>query len=711
MFKDRSIKFKVVILTSLVSLLSIILLSSVFFIGILNMRNNTLSVSDELGTQAASDSKSALEDQALIQLSTIARDKAEITDEKLQILMSQVTIISRYATKIYSQPDAYLPVEVFPPNAADEGIYTSQIIYSYYVDKSDLEEEVGLIGNLNSLMELVTENNIGITTTQIGVESGFIIMSDNNSQQKVDLENLEPTLRSWYVKAKENNRLVWSDVFEDAFKRGLGIACAAPVYDRENQIKGVVSVGSLLNDISGSIVSAEIGESGYAFVINEEGLVIMSKTMDIDSNGNIIKEQLNENSNEEVTLIAEKMMNGESGVARVNLNGKDVFMAYEPLSTLPWSIAAVIDVEEVLAPADEGAQKIIELKEEASESINGIIIAVLLSSLIVLVVTIILIQVLGYHLSKRLTRPIRDLTESVHTISGGNLDLQIDINTGDEIEDLADSFNKMTVSIKEYIKNLATVTADKERIATELNVATQIQASMLPNHFPAFPERDEFDVYATMHPAKEVGGDFYDFFLVDEKHLGVVMADVSGKGVPAALFMVIAKTLIKTHTQTGQIPSEIFTDVNNQLCENNEACMFVTAFMGVLNTETGEFIHVNAGHNPPLIRRANGDFEWIQTKPAFVLAGISDMKFTQESMMLNKGDRLYLYTDGVTEALNNEKELFGEDRLIDRLNREEVKDMSLEELLSYISKELAIFADGADQADDITMLTFEYLKD
>lgn len=708
MFKNKSIRFKLISLVSFVSLLSIALLSIVFFIGINNMRTNTIEVNNQLGDQAAKDSEYALTAQAEIQLRAITKDKAEITDEKLQILMSQVHIVSNSATELFSHKDDYLPKAVYPPNLEDEGIYTSQIIYSEFVNPEDIADEVGLIGNLTKLMELVSENNVGITTTQIGTESGFIIMSDNASQQKVELKYIEPTLRAWYVKAAENNTLVWSDVFEDAFGRGLGIACAAPVYDENQNLKGVVSVGSLLKDISGSVVSAEIGTTGYAFVINEEGLIIMSKLMDIDSNGKIIRDYLTENENPEVRAIADKMIAGESGVARVTLNGEEVFLAYEPLSTLPWSIATVIQVEEVLAPAVQGADNIRALAKDSETTINEVILALLISSLLVVIISVVLTQLLSWQLSKRFTRPIYDLTKGVHSISDGNLDFQIDIHSGDEIEDLAHSFNNMTVSLKDYIKNLATVTADKERIATELNVATQIQASMLPSIFPPFPKHKEFDIYATMDPAKEVGGDFYDFFLVDETHVGIVMADVSGKGVPAALFMVIAKTLIKNHAQTGQNPSTVFTEVNNQLNENNEACMFVTAFMGVLNLETGEFVHTNAGHNPPLIKRANGDWEWILSKPAFVLAGLGGVKYTEESTLLNKGDRLYLYADGVTEALNNEKELFGEDRLIERLNREDAKKMDLHQLLKYIRRELADFAEGAEQADDITMLAFEY---
>jgi serine phosphatase RsbU (regulator of sigma subunit) len=242
---------------------------------------------------------------------------------------------------------------------------------------------------------------------------------------------------------------------------------------------------------------------------------------------------------------------------------------------------------------------------------------------------------------------------------------------------------------------------ETERIGAELNVATQIQESMLPCIFPAFPHRAEFDIYASMQPAKEVGGDFYDFFLVDENTLAVVMADVSGKGVPAALFMVIAKTLIKNNAQNGQSPKEVFETVNNLLCENNDAGMFVTAFLGYLDIPSGRFTYVNAGHNYPLIR-AGGSFEWLKTKPGFILAGMEDTFYKQHEMTLRPGDELFLYTDGVTEAFNNENELFGDPRLLEVANS--YLGLPLREFTISIKREIDKFAQGAEQADDITML-------
>ena len=251
----------------------------------------------------------------------------------------------------------------------------------------------------------------------------------------------------------------------------------------------------------------------------------------------------------------------------------------------------------------------------------------------------------------------------------------------------------------------ATWSSRAMKTQAELNVARNIQRDMLPCIFPAFPEKEEFDVYATMEPAKEVGGDFYDFFLVDDRHLAIVISDVSGKGVPAALFMVIAKTLIKNQTQPGIPLGEVFTRVNNQLCENNGEAMFVTSFMGVLDLDTLAFTFVNAGHNPPLLMRSGQSYEFLQVKPGFVLAGLEGVRYKEETMQLSHGDRLFLYTDGVTEAINAASELYGEDRLKAALNKGAA--LQPEELLAAVKTSMNEFTAGAEQFDDITMLALE----
>ncbi|MGN0114587.1 MAG: SpoIIE family protein phosphatase [Acutalibacteraceae bacterium] len=277
-----------------------------------------------------------------------------------------------------------------------------------------------------------------------------------------------------------------------------------------------------------------------------------------------------------------------------------------------------------------------------------------------------------------------------------------------EVGNLARSYISMITDLDRYVENLKSITAEKERINAELTLASDIQAHMLPCIFPAFPEHDEFDIYATMTPAKEVGGDFYDFFMIDESHFAVVVSDVSGKGVPAALFMVIAKTLIKNYAQMGLAPEKVFTTVNNLLCDGNDAGLFVTSWLGIIDLSSGKLTYVNAGHNPPLLKHGDGGFEYLRSRPAFVLAGMEGMKYRQNEIELNPADRLFLYTDGVTEATNGNKQLYGEERLLDYMNAH--AGDNAEDILHGLKSDIDGFVGKAEQFDDITMLMFDYKR-
>ena len=284
--------------------------------------------------------------------------------------------------------------------------------------------------------------------------------------------------------------------------------------------------------------------------------------------------------------------------------------------------------------------------------------------------------------------------------------INLPIRTHDEIGDLYRKTRTMQTKLLDYMDNLAQVTMEKEHISTELNVANRIQADMLPRIFPAFPDRNEFTIFASMDPAKEVGGDFYDFFLVDDDHLAMVVADVSGKGVPAALFMVIAKTLIKNRGLVGESPSEILQNVNNQLCEGNEEEFFVTVWMAILEISTGKGWAVNAGHEHPVIRRNNGPFELVVYRHSPAVAVMPGIRFRQHEFRLNPGDSLFVYTDGVPEATNAKGELFGNERMLESLNKNPATEAT--ELLRGLRRDIDAFVAEAPQFDDITMLMMQY---
>ena len=314
------------------------------------------------------------------------------------------------------------------------------------------------------------------------------------------------------------------------------------------------------------------------------------------------------------------------------------------------------------------------------------------------------------YLSEQLIKPVTKITEEASRFARENetaeKKLTDSIRGQDEIGVLAQSIDRMEEQITDYVRHLTAVTAEKERISTELNVARRIQADMLPSVFPAFPDHDDFDIFASMTPAKAVGGDFYDFFLVDEDHLAMVMADVSGKGVPAALFMVITKTLIKNRAQMGDSPADILYHVNNQLCDGNESDMFVTVWLAILELSTGKGIAANAGHEHPVLCRKGGRYELVVYRHSMAVAAMEGLMFREHNFALHPGDRLFVYTDGVPEATNAKNELFGTERMLEALNRD--PSAAPEEQLKAVRESVDEFVGEAPQFDDMTMLGFCY---
>ena len=346
--------------------------------------------------------------------------------------------------------------------------------------------------------------------------------------------------------------------------------------------------------------------------------------------------------------------------------------------------------------ASFSADKVFKTILELTSTLIGISLGVTLLTLIILY----------FSIRKHIIRPITDLTKSVRTIKENVKNRQVvstNIRTGDEIQELAVTFEEMNKYLNAYIDEYTKVTAEKERMDTELSVATGIQAGMLPNKFP---DRKDFNIYASMKPAKEVGGDFYDFFMIDEDHLGIVMADVSGKGVPAALFMMHSKILLKSYTLMKKSPKAALEEVNLQICENNPEQMFVTVWLGVLDLKTGIFTAANAGHEKPAVKQADGSFELYKDKHGMMVGYMDGIHFKEYELQLKKGSKLFLYTDGVAEATNAENELFGTDRMIEALRSAE--NGTPKDILSAVDEAVNRFVGDAPQFDDQTMLCIEY---
>lgn len=326
------------------------------------------------------------------------------------------------------------------------------------------------------------------------------------------------------------------------------------------------------------------------------------------------------------------------------------------------------------------------------------------------ITALIVILMLSMRLNRSLLRPIRIIAAEATRFASENVKtgkkLTSTIHNVDDIGQLAGAVDQMETQINEYVTNLTRVTAEKERISTELSLASRIQMDMLPNIFPAFPDRTDFDIYASMIPAREIGGDFYNFFLIDDTHLCAVIADVSGKGVPAALFMMASTIVLVDNACMGKSPAEILESANDAICATNREEMFVTVWLGILDLETGKLTAANAGHEYPVIRHPGGSYEMIKDVHGFVIGGLEDVHYRNYELTMEPGSSLFVYTDGVPEATNKENELFGTQRMLDALNAE--PDAEPEKLLENVKAAVDAFTADAEQFDDLTMLCLEY---
>ena len=338
----------------------------------------------------------------------------------------------------------------------------------------------------------------------------------------------------------------------------------------------------------------------------------------------------------------------------------------------------------------------------------------LMNMYIMLAITIVVITCVGMILHYR--NLDRTLIQPITTLKNGTDELvnKLDseeafvsgIHTGDELEALAHSIEEMDRSLKHYVRENTAITAERERLNTELELAGSIQMDMLPCDFPPFPERSEFDLYASMNPAKEVGGDFYDFFLVDEDHLALVIADVSGKGIPGALFMMMVKIMVQNCVLAGLSPKQVMEQVNEQIAENNSESMFVTVWLGILDIPSGKLTAVNAGHEYPIFKKPGGCYELIKDKHGMAVGTMEGIRYREYEMQFEPGSSLFVYSDGLPEANNRAEELFGIARTVAALN--ENPDLSPEETLCAVERAVDTFVGDAPQFDDLTMLCFAY---
>lgn len=699
---QSTVSRKLTNMTLVISMAALVISTVICITAISSIKNTAVGQSTQLGHTAADVSEDALKAELEKELINTVTDKAMLAEEKLMGYVVSAQYAADTVQALYDRPSDFPEKEVMYPLSENAGIWTMQrVIADADIPYAQLEEENLLLGNLENIFATIVNHSENIATIYFGTETGLLVSFDPDSGKAAAGGEIYYEFRQsdWYTTGRQTEEPFFTKVYQDNYGRGLTITCVAPVRDSSGQFRGSIGIDILVHDLNQSMVNDNIVDPNYAILIDNEGYMIASKDMDSQASGTTTI--YDDGIDTPVREVAETIFSNQEGICAVGEGNSATYISYSEISLTNWKLCIMSPVENIIQPAILIRNDINTNTNLVAETVNDSIHQIINSCLVLFAVIILIITYFVGKLSERITTPLEHLEKDVLAISQGNFEQRTQVSTNDEIGSLARAFNHMTESLQTYIVDLKDMTAKEERIASELSVAAKIQADMLPRNFSGV-KRGEFDIYATMTPAKEVGGDFYDFFFVDDNHLALVIADVSGKGVPAALFMMISKTLLKSATQAGFSPKTVLEKVNNQLCENNDAEMFVTAWLGILEISTGKLTCANAGHEYPAVKRADGVFELIKDRHGFVLAGMEGARYREYTLELHSGDSLYVYTDGVTEATDARNELFGTDRMLEALNG--YKGSSCKGLLEAARAGIDVFVGDAPQFDDITML-------
>ena len=644
----------------------------------------------------------------------ITERDSQLADQIFRTLETQVTIMGKYAERFEAgenAADGVLPAE---PDAAQDGMLCAKMLLAKGADPADAATAraiADLYGMSDTMVDICQV--YGASNCYVGTPEGVTLMVDALSTSWIgedgQVKSYDPRTRGWYQQAMEAGGRIFTDIYLDNTTGSMCVTCAMPVYGPDGALRAVVGADRFLDDMQAT-VAASTAEGGFLVVVNQNGHIIMSPQKEGILSVRVGEDaiDLRTSNHTQLATLLRDAARRKTAVRRMEIEGKQVYAMGAPMKTLGWVLMAVFDAEAAEQPvrAMESSYEQIESEARAAyleKSDKFRTILWVLGAAVLLIV-------LGGSLilGKRIVRPLNLIMKRISELREESSEFKMEdsFRTGDEVQALAESFADISHKAVLYIEEVKRITAEKERVAAELQMANLIQNSMLPHIFPAFPERREFDLYASMDPAREVGGDFYDFFLVDKDHLCMVIADVSGKGIPAALFMMISKVILQSCAMLGKTAEEILTKTNEALCSNNQAEMFVTVWLGILEISTGKMVAANAGHEFPALRRAGGRFELFRDRHGFVIGGMSDITYHGYEMQLQPGDQLFVYTDGVPEATNAQEELFGTDRMLDALNQE--PETNPEKLLSNVRGAVDAFVKDAEQFDDMTMLSLTY---
>ena len=696
--RHLNVRTKILLIFLGLSVLSLLVTGFVAVYTITGVANLAESSSTMLGREAVNDSSAALTQSAEQNLLRIASGQAEVTDIIFADTEAEIDILAAEAAYLKRESPGTVTAPWYVPGEMQPALLTaSPVIFVNGTEVTPDSEEFRILAGMAHLLRAVHDADRDLESIYVATDSGVMWMYPGSGYTPPDYD---PRAREWYTSAvRAGGKPVWSEPYVDAAGHGLVVTCSQSVPGRYGN--WVIGTDVTIESINADILDLTLNGAGYPVLLDSRGHVISRPGL--TANGTrwdeeFAPDEVFSSSNPALVAVAANMTAGKSGLERVRFNDSLFYVAYAPVSSLNWSFGVSMPEKEILAPVLKTESKIsLETKQTGiriAEQTDRVL--AIFSFLFFLLLAVVIC--LSWMLSRTITRPVDALKAGAVALGAGDLDYRVDLKTGDEFEDLAVSFNTMAEDLRVSIDNLRRTTAEKERYTKELEIAKEIQDTFLPESTPAIPG---IGIAAATIPAMEIGGDFYDFIPAGKGRWGIVMADVSGKGISAALFMALSRTLLHVSGGTASDPTDAIRQANQWIYEDGRSSMFVTVFYGVLDPAVMQFSYVNAGHNPPLLVREDRVQELCKSR-GIALGVVPDVPIAATTIDLRHGDILILYTDGVTEAFNGQNEAFGEERLKDFVlaNRAKPAAAVLESLVAEIRR----FAGGAAQSDDITLV-------
>ena len=547
-----------------------------------------------------------------------------------------------------------------------------------------------------TLTKHVLQSNPHVVGSAIAFEPGYypergVLFSpysyrteDGIQSKQLGTEDYDYHYMDWYLVPKLLGQPYWSEPYFDGGGAGVVMTTfSLPLYDAYGKMYAIFTADISLEWFTERVNQVKPYPNSFNYMIGRGGTFLVSDRKEAILNESFFGRPLAEND-EHMMQIGHHMVNGERGMAMFDRDGENYYLFFAPVEATGWSVCVACLSDDIFAGVEGLRNRV----------------------MVVFVFGLLLLTGFCYFTIRKLTKPLERFAGSANEIAKGNFNADLpSIQSKDEMKTLRDSFETMQQSLVSYIEELKQTTADKERIESELRIARDIQMGMVPKIFPPFPERNDVDLFAKLIPAKEVGGDLYNFFIDDDK-IYFIVGDVSGKGVPASLVMAVTCRLFRTVSAHFHTPAEIMSALNDTLAENNESNMFCTAFLGILDLKTGIMNYCNAGHNAPVLIKNDMTVQFMDIQPNLALGLFRGFTYKGEKCILQRGDALFLYSDGVTEAENMNKELYSEDRLLELLTADQPKKPEI--VIEKVYQDISHHAAGAEQSDDIMMMCINY---